>query len=182
MSHDKPKSNPPELSGSNMPHRGPAPDAQGHSVDQLLIAYLDGELDDPAAAELESRLADDAGLRNRLHEFQKTWDMLDEVTRNTANDKFIKSTIEMVVTSAGKKRARWHRWPIRIVAGIIAFAIPALLAFQLVRYVQNQPSREFIADLDFWENVDMYDKVDNIDFVEQMNSAGLFVEEIDDAP
>ncbi len=168
--------------GSGHPDDTLPADLPAHSADQLLIAYLDGELDDPAAAELESRLADDAGLRNRLHEFQQTWDMLDEVGRSTTDQSFVKSTIEMVVTSARKKRTRWHRWPIRIAVGLLAFALPAVLAFQAVRYGQNQPYRQFAADLQFWENVDMYDKVDSIEFVEQLHSAGLFAEELTDEP
>lgn len=148
-----------------------------HPADQLLISYLDGELDEPAAAELEARLAEDAPLRNRLHEFQQTWDMLDEVTRHSGDGTFLQSTIEMVVTSATRRRTRWHRWPIRILIGGLAFSLSAIIAFQSVRYFQDQPYRQFLADLEFWENADLYDKVDSIEFVQQLHDSGMFAEE-----
>ena len=157
-------------------------DPRGFSVDQLLIAYLDGELDDPAAAELESRLASDAELRKRLHEFQQTWDMLDEVHRSTADNKFVRSTLEMVVTTAEQKRTRWHRWPLRIAIGGAAFGLAAWLAVQGVRYFQQQPYRQFVAELEFWENADLYDKVDSMEFVEQLHDSGLFAGELSDEP
>ncbi len=172
MSHDHPNPPSPPRPPAGPPHVSADGDSVVNPDDQLLIAYLDGELDDPAAAELETRLADESGLRKRLHEFQKTWDMLDEVNCSTADNRFVKSTIEMVVTSATGKRTRWHRWPIRIGVGLVALALPAMLAFQTVRYFQNQPYRHFVANLQFWENVDMYDKIDSIEFVEQMRATG----------
>ena len=55
---DSHESRPSESAGTPDPS---ADDLHRHAADQLLIAYLDGELDDPAAAELESRLANDPG-------------------------------------------------------------------------------------------------------------------------
>jgi hypothetical protein len=147
-------------------------------VDQLLISYLDGELDERSSAELESRLATDVPLRNRLHEFQQTWDMLDEVQRTEPGDAFVKSTIEMVVSTARKKSLNWNRWAIRVAAGIAAFAIPLTIAFQSVRSYQNLPYRQFVNDLAFWENVDMYDQIDSLEFVERIRSEGWFAGEL----
>jgi hypothetical protein len=156
------------------------PDRPVDPVDQMLITYLDGELDEPAAAELEARLADDVNLRGRLLEFQKTWDMLDEVSRTTPQDNFVHSTIEMVVARSGRKKTRWHRWPIRVALMLVAIAVPAFAGFNVVRYLQMQPYRQFVANLEFWENVDMYDQIDNIEFLERLDAEGLFAEEIPD--
>ncbi len=154
--------------------------APASPLDQLLICYLDGELDEKAVAELESRLTTDADLRNRLHQFQRTWDMLDEVTTTKPEAEFVQSTIEMVVSSARKRRAKWHRWPLRIAVALIAFAIPAIVAWQSARWFQFQPWRQFVAELQFWENVDMYDQVESIEFLERLNTEGLFAEELTD--
>jgi anti-sigma factor RsiW len=146
----------------------------------MLIAWLDGELDDVAAAELEARLATDSGLRRRLREHQRTWDMLDEVQATGPQGEFIKSTIEMVVSAARRRRARWYRWPFRVAIALVAFLLPALATWQTVRWIQNRPYREFVANLQFWENVDMYDQVESIEFLERLNSEGFFAEELVD--
>lgn len=147
-------------------------------VDQLLISYLDGELDERSSAELEARLATDIPLRNRLHEFQQTWDMLDEVQPTQPGDAFVRTTIEMVVSTARKKSIKWDRWLIRGVAAVVALAIPLVIAFQTVRSFQNQPYQQFVSDLTFWENMDMYDQVDSLEFVQRMRSEGWFAKDL----
>ena len=47
--------------------------------DELLVAYLDGELDSEMRSDLEQRLMDDASLRSRLQTLQRGWDWLDEL-------------------------------------------------------------------------------------------------------
>lgn len=143
-------------------------------VDQLLISYLDGELDERSSAELEARLATDVPLRDRLREFQRTWDMLDEVRTTQPGDAFVRTTIEIVVSSARRKSIRWNRWLIRGVAAIVALIIPFVIAFQSVRSYQNEPYRRFVNDLTFWENMDLYDQVESIEFVQRVRAESWF--------
>lgn len=153
-------------------------DRPATQVDQILISYLDGELDERASAELESRLATDVPLRNRLHEFQQTWDMLDEVQTTRPGDAFVRSTIEMVVSTARKKAIKWDRWLIRGTAAAVALVVPLMIAFQAVRSYQNQPYVQFVNDLTFWENMDLYDQVDSVEFVQRIRSEGWFAPEL----
>ena len=44
--------------------------------DSTLMAYLDGELDDAAVSEVETRLAGDPGLSARIEEFRRSDDLL----------------------------------------------------------------------------------------------------------
>lgn len=163
---------------SGLGHDLPEQDGPANHVDQLLISYLDGELDERSSAELEARLASDESLRGRLHEFQKTWDMLDELEPTQPGEAFVKSTIEMVVTGNRPRNTKWHRWPLRVAAGLLCLVAPAAAAHSVVRYWQDQPYRDFVSDIDFWENVDMYDQVDSIEFVEMMLAEGWFNEEL----
>ena len=153
---------------------------QVSQLDQLLVAYLDGELDERSAAELESRLATDEALRSRLHEYQKTWDMLDAVETKGPDEAFVKSTIEMVVTGTQARARKWHRWPVRVALGLAALVAPGVAAFTAIRHYQNQPYRDFVSQLEFWENVDMYDQVDSLQFVQRMRAEGWFEEALSD--
>ena len=46
--------------------------------DELLVTYLDGELDRKGQTELENRLLEDQDLRSRLQQLQTGWDLLDD--------------------------------------------------------------------------------------------------------
>jgi hypothetical protein len=143
-------------------------------LDQNLVAYLDGELPEAETESIESRLATDPVLRSRLHDLQATWDMLDDLPRSEPDREFLKSTIEMVVTSAQRKKATWYRWPVRIGALTAAFLVMAVLTFQMVRSVQTRPYRQFVADLDFLQHVDMYEQIQEVEFLEALYKTGIF--------
>ena len=66
--------------------------------DELLTAYLDGELLSEERSRLQERLMDEPALRGRLAELQKAWDLLDELPDTPVNQEFTKSTLELVVT------------------------------------------------------------------------------------
>ncbi len=143
-------------------------------ADQMLISYLDGEMDERTSAELESRLASDQTLRMRLHEFQQTWDMLDEVQPPQKGDSFVRTTIEVVVSEARNRARQRKRMLQRTMAGLAFFILPLVAGFYWMRSVQHRPEREFIADLTFWENMELYDQVDSIRLMEEIHNAGWF--------
>ena len=66
---------------------------------ELLVAYLDGELDaeEPAG---RKRLAEDAVFRSELQQLQFSWDLLDNLPKVEASEKFTQTTVEMVALSA----------------------------------------------------------------------------------
>ncbi len=67
------------------------------SVDEQLTAYLDGELSAEEANRIENRLVDDEGLRVRLAELRKAYDLLDELPETPYNQRFTRSTLELVI-------------------------------------------------------------------------------------
>lgn len=70
--------------------------------DELLVAYLDGELEDAAKVSLEKQLSSDQGLRSRLDQLRSAWDLLDELPVTKPDPNFAQSTIEMVAMSAAQ--------------------------------------------------------------------------------
>jgi anti-sigma factor RsiW len=159
------------------PEASEPPDGQH----ELLVAYLDGELDAQQTVDIERRLADDPTLRRRLHELQKTWDVLDCLPQASTANTFTKSTIELVTREAtreirrqrGVQRSTWIR---RAVFAALAF-VSLIVGYQLVRAYQTAPTRQLARDLRVIENVDLYRSIDSLEFLKQLEQAGLFVSE-----
>ena len=76
----------------------PQPDARAEE----LVAYLDGELPEDAACRIEERLASDKDYRQQLGELDQAWSALESLPTATVDDKFARTTIEMVCVAAEK--------------------------------------------------------------------------------
>lgn len=75
-----------------------------------LVAYLDGELDEPATAALEAKLSRDPSLRAEADALKKTWELLDYLPRAEPSPSFTHRTLERL---AVKETGRWHARPKR---------------------------------------------------------------------
>ncbi len=127
--------------------------------DELLVAYLDGELSAREESELMNRLLDDEELNERLQRLQEGWDWLDKLPDATPNEKLVESTLELVVADVIKQapakqdsKGR-YRMPLLTVIACLFFAAGA--AF----YVKNQRDRQYrqqLEDLVVAENLDAY--------------------------
>ena len=73
--------------------------------DELLVAYLDHELDRKEQSELENRLMEDEPLRARLQQLQTGWDLLDDLPKPEPSLKLVESTLELVVADIVKTQA-----------------------------------------------------------------------------
>src|SRR5262249_19607809 len=62
-----------------------------------LTAYLDGELDDAAAAAVEQRLRDDPDLRREVETLKRTWELLDFLPQPEPSTDFAARTLSMAV-------------------------------------------------------------------------------------
>jgi len=130
-------------------------------------------------------LAEDADYRNQLLKLQKSWDLLDHLPRAPVADSFALSTVEMVALKAGddvvelKQAAVQKQGLFRYLAaaGIVA---GFLAGFFLVRTAGNWTDSQLVKDLPVIENVDLYDYVESVDFLSDLEKSGLFSEEISD--
>src|SRR5262245_6915589 len=73
-----------------LPDDGPVPDP----FEAELVAYLDGELDPPAARKVEARLAQDPAARARAAELKKSFDLLDYLPRPEPSPTFTTRTLD----------------------------------------------------------------------------------------
>ena len=68
--------------------------------DELIVAYLDGELADDERPAVERRLVDDAAFRARLRDLDQGWALLDELPDPAPTRDLVTSTMEMAVIDA----------------------------------------------------------------------------------
>lgn len=127
--------------------------------DELLVAYLDGELDRKGQADLENRLLEDQKLRSRLQQLQAGWDLLDELPNPEPNLKLVESTLELVVADIVKVKPTstsiWNRFRLPIsVAGLCVAGI--LAAYVITWSVKARAYQQQLQDLAIVENLDAY--------------------------
>jgi anti-sigma factor RsiW len=155
--------------------------AVADSIDEELVAYLDGELDPQAAARVERRLADDASYRARLAQLQRAWDMLDTLQRADADDDFVRSTVAMVTVKAegdaktGAMRAV-RKQSFAWLALVSVALISAAGTYALSYYSLSRDDRQLVQDLPVIERLDEYQAIAplGVDFLERLNHEGLF--------
>ena len=169
----------------NEPNPADEIEAVNCGQDDLLVAYLDGELDPQQTVDVERKLADDVVLRRRLHELQASWDVLDCLPQTLTAETFTKSTIELVTREATRElqRTRRHKQSTWLRRGALAvLAIGAAWGgFQTVRTFQTASQRQLARDLRVIENMDLYRSIDSLEFLKQLEQAGLFVSEESDS-
>ena len=152
-----------------------------HVDDDSLVAYLDGELSEAETAQIETRLANEQSLRERLQALQQTWDLLDSLPAVRTSDAFTQSTIAFAVHQATRETRAQQSWIARWLPSLLVVAAAGATgagSYQVVRYAQNAPVRELIRDLRLIENVELYRTIDrNVDYVEflkKLDQAQLF--------
>jgi len=166
------------------------PDDSGRSIDEQLVAYLDGELDAEAGRRVEEALATDRRLRRTLQGLDRTWELLDELDTAEVPESFTQTTLEMVTVAAAEDvreslteapRRRRRRWVIAG-GGLVA---AALVGFLAVAWLAPNPNRQLVEDLPLLINEDLpmlvnaeqYRHVDDFQFLQMLSREGLFVEE-----
>ncbi len=148
-------------------------------LNEQLVAYLDGELDDEASRRIEERLTSDSTLRDQLSRLERTWDALDELERAEVDEEFTRTTIEMVALVAEEEREqeeqerprRRRRWMLVGLAGLLG---ACLAGFGAVWGFWQDPNQKLIADLPVLERLDEYLQVDNIEFLKRLCDKRIF--------
>lgn len=150
------------------------------SIDEEIVAYLDGELDSETEARVVRQLGEDATYRARLAQLQQAWDLLDNLRGSEADDEFVQSTVAMVAVQA-EAEAKTMRQRIvqrRSLAGlaIVGVTLASLLVGYTIFYQRfNEPNRKLVQDLPVIERMDELRNIENIDFLKQLERENLFV-------
>lgn len=153
-------------------------------IEEQLVAYLDGELDDADARRIEELLASDAEVRQTLEKLEATWGLLDHLDQAHVDEVFTQSTLEMVAVAAAEDvqkqqaeapRLRRRRWWI---AGGSTLAAGAA-GFLAVLLFWPNPNQQLLRDLPVLERLDQYRQIDDGDFLQRLldHREELFAEE-----
>ncbi len=65
-----------------------------------LVSYLDGELDDTQADEIERNIINDPDMRSHVDILSRTWAMLDDLEEVSASQQFTQATLATISTEA----------------------------------------------------------------------------------
>jgi len=170
-----------------------------------LIAYLDGELQGPAAQAIEARIAVDQAVRAEAESLRKTWDLLDYLPRAEPSPNFTNRTLDRlapVKTGAAPKvpsgsagqpavpstpsaprvpavppSAAW-RWVVRVacVAACVLALVGGYLSVRVLRPWQPGDA-ELVRELRLIENRKLYEQVEDLDFLRELEHPDLFGDE-----
>ena len=160
-------------------------DKQEYGFDEELVAYLDGELSRDNAARVEDALSENAEYRLRLKQLQQAWDLMDDLPQSAMDESFTKSTVELVVVSAESEVmatvSRWKTWRIGVwAASLAAVFVVAWGGSALVNSLGGRDNQQLLNDLPLVQEIDVYDPIDNMDFLEELDASGVFAEELGD--
>jgi anti-sigma factor RsiW len=155
------------------------------TIDDEIVAYLDGELDTQAIARVERRLSEDATYRARLGQLQHAWDLLDNLRRTEADDEFVQSTVAMVAVQA-EQEAKTQKLRIVRQQSLAWLALTAVMLLSIVSgYAvlnrrMTRDDRNLVRDLPVIEHVDEYLNIEDVGFLKQLAHENLFAAEVDD--
>lgn len=145
-----------------------------------LVAYLDGELSEPQAQIIATKLTQSMTARREVESLRKTWEMLDLLPRPKASEDFTARTLGEAesldgrgdrIASAASNLAR----KVLVIVGWIAVAVVlSLVGYTITSRLLPNPSARLIRDLSIAESLDAYREVGGIEFLRQLDSAPEF--------
>lgn len=156
-----------------------------------LIAYLDGELTDEAAANVEQTLAEEVFARQEVEKLTRTWELLDLLPESRASDGFTEKTLTAIRTKVAGSTAtaevadekddvipgRTRERVIRIgrrTAGFFVLMFVAAVGFNSTFQKGAEPIDDLLRELPLVERLDEYQEAGDTEFLETLHESGLF--------
>ncbi len=154
-------------------------------TEELLVAYLDGELDEQTIGQVQRSLETDPELRRQLESLSGAWAMLDELQQPQVKTDFTESTLEVVALGAQSDidqsrpsgpLGRLGRY-LTVPAGLFA---ACFLGFICVVLFRPDPNRQLLEDLPVVQRLDEYRQIDSVEFLQELRKSKLFSEDPSD--
>lgn len=145
-----------------------------------LVAYLDGELEENAAQDIEQVLARNPVARVDVEMLTRTWELLDELPRPAATQSFTEKTLSTIKGMDSHEPITQKPWFSKarrgaIVAGwLLAIAAAGIFGFLVTNRMIPNESQTLVRELPLIEDVDIHSEIDNVEFLRQLNRSGLF--------
>lgn len=159
--------------------------------DELLVAYLDGELSRAERDTIENRLVADDVLRVRLQSLQRSWDLLDWLPTPLVDEHSVETTMQFVVAdltrNGGNSSAKhvvaqptadvaksshpnWRLWSQALLLVGVPLVI-AIIMYSLVRWTQDRELRLQAADFPVALDLDAYRLSEKSDLIDDLIAA-----------
>ena len=168
---------------------------------ERLVSYLDGELGEEAAAEVEQQLAREPTVRQEVEQLARTYEMLDLLPAARAPEDFSQKTITAIQSKsfvengeageaetvlvevstarperpAGRWRDRVSRWGVRAV-GLLGFLFVASVGFNSTFKRDTSDLDLLLRDFPIIERLNQYREAGSLEFLEQLKDSELFDE------
>ncbi|OHB70991.1 MAG: hypothetical protein A2V70_15250 [Planctomycetes bacterium RBG_13_63_9] len=154
------------------------------TLEEQLVAYLDGELDAESTRRIDELLASSTKARRRLQQLDRAWELLDELDTPQVGEAFTHTTLEMVTTAASEEAERSlaeapRRRRRRRTIAAAALLTAGLAGFLTVYWFWPDPNKELIRNLPVLERLDEYQHAGDIEFLRMLHQRKLFSEEDD---
>lgn len=147
--------------------------------DELLVAFLDGELSTAEMDEVRDQVASNPKIQQRIEELSAAWSMLDHLPQPKPSPTLLQSTIGMAVVSAEEEAQQARsavpaKSPIWWFVGAAALLVATAAGFGAVRFFTPHPDQQLAEDLPIIENLDEYRDAEDIDFLRGLANSELF--------
>ena len=141
--------------------------------DELLVSYLDGELDRQEQSDLENRLLTNENLRERLQQLQTGWDFLEDLPGSSPSLKLVESTLELVVADILKdqpaKEVNWKRW--QVPCGILVICLLAgFMTYAIESSIRSNAYQKQLDDLVIAGNINAYNYGRDMKLMRQLSA------------
>ncbi len=148
-----------------------------------LVAYLDGELNESATQNIEQTLSKSADARHEVDVLSRIWELLDYLPRAGASDDFTERTVASVkVKDVGTGRTVdgwWFRHARRgavLVVLVAGLTLSAAFGF-MVGHRWPGEEDQLVEELPLIKGLDVYAEVDSVGFLKELQKSGLFDDE-----
>ncbi|TWU12186.1 hypothetical protein CA54_10040 [Symmachiella macrocystis] len=147
-----------------------------------LVAYLDGELDEAETRSIEETLAGSPAARRDIEMLSRAWDLLDHLPRVDPGEEFTQRTVSRlraVEVDKAQTSAQWRIWLRRgLVSAIWLGVLIVAVVGGVYAAVYTIPSegQRMIRDFPVVEQLDQYEAVGSLEFLEELKKNHLFDE------
>lgn len=153
-----------------------------------LVAYLDGELSEAEARDIDQVLARSQVARHDVEVLARTWDLLDELPRLNASPDFTARTLTVVRTDAAPRARATTGWTNPFSSGryrrgailaswVAGLAACAVAGFLVTNRLIPDRNADLLRDLPTIERLDLYSNVGSVEFLRELEKRNFDFEE-----
>lgn len=161
---------------------------QSDPFTEKLVAYLDGELPEAAARDVEQSLASDPEVRADVEKLNRAWELLDLLPRPTASGEFSSRTLVTLKAAEAPTDFAFTDEPTPtvvvktqngkvpsakpLIVWIASLLVVAVLCFVLGRLARQSSPDPLLDDLPLIETLDLYQEIGDIEFLRDFQRRG----------